>query len=143
MSDKLLENLDFISKIPKNTKPCFSTKSLIHTDEWFVTFRRRLKGEMGEMGVLYVNKLLNSCDKYYRMCKLDSNILKKALIKSLQGLQNLSHTYKKDKQHSVSESYNNCYNQVIKLINKINEKKSPNFFSYKPNIISDNIFTNI
>lgn len=134
MINRLIEDLEFISNIPKNAKPCFASKSLIYTDEWFATIRRRLNGEKGEKGVLYVKTLLNSCDKHYRMCKLDGRKLLSALKVSLKGIQNLIYTYRQDSQLSVSEDYRECYIKVEKLIQQI--EKKPYFFSYNPNIVT-------
>lgn len=135
MLSQLLEELKFISCIPKNAKPCFVSKTLMFTDEWFVTFRRRLNGEKGERGTIYLRELLNSCDKHYRMCRLDGKLLVEALNKSLSGIQNLIYTYDRDNQIKVSNDYKKCYNKASDLIKEI-ERNSSNFFSYVPNIIT-------
>jgi hypothetical protein len=46
--EDLLNEWIFIGKIQKGNKPCFSDKTVIDSNAWFVTWRRRIKGEQGE-----------------------------------------------------------------------------------------------
>ena len=84
-------------------------------------------GEKGEYGIVYVNKILDSCDYHYRMC-LQSSLssdnkndaidtlrkLKDALSSSLKGFDNLIITYKD--QNEVSKDYDECKNRVNNMI---------------------------
>ena len=137
-----IDNLDFISNIEPNHKPCFNTKTTIGSDSWFTTIRRRWSGEKGEKGVIHVNAILDSCDHHYRMCynirsgieSRDYNIrsgidlvgksnnnpnldmmrdLSRALRNSIKGFDNLILTYKD--QEKVAEIYTECKNRVIQL----------------------------
>lgn len=116
----ILDDLEFVAKIPAKSKPCFSDKTYIGVDDWFVTIRRRMRWtvEKGEKGVEWVNNLLDSCDSFYRMCSLDdegvsnSLALRDALNWTLSGLKNIIETYKYDKQHEVSKGYLKCFNRA-------------------------------
>jgi hypothetical protein len=141
----ILEDWDFISKINKGVKPCFYDKSLIGMNDWFVTFRRRYKGEKGEKGVVYVENLIETTNKYYKT-ETDYeflNKIKETLRNSICGLNNLVYTYKIDGQESVSQSYSNCISQIEKIILDIdfiisegNLKNKGNFFKHIPFIVS-------
>lgn len=148
--ENILLNLEFISKIPKGAKPCYSNRSLTYTDQWFVTLRRRWNGEKGEKGVIHVKRLLDSCDKYYRMCNLDGfgisdcDKLRTLLYESIQGLNNLVHTYLIDEQKNVSDDYQKCIDRAKHIIRGIEYKiveiethiKNKGFFGFYPKIIT-------
>jgi len=120
---------EFIGNIPKNVKPCFNDKSFINTDEWFVTLRRRYKGEKAEKGIIYLEKLIETTiflEKDERLIFL--------LNKSINGLENLSETYEKDGQFEVSENYKKCIEKIKTLISSGKRKK---FFSHVPKILNE------
>ncbi len=135
---EIFDEWKFIAGIPKGTKPCFYDKSLVSINEWFVTFKRRWKGEKGEKGVLYIENLVETTEKTI-VC-LDLNALrnlKEVLHSAIFGLNNLVYTYKVDEQNSVSESYCDLSKAVEKLITSIDLqiRNKSNFFSYVPKII--------
>ena len=114
--DNCINELDFISSIPKNHKPCFKTKTTLSKNGWFVTAKRRWNGEKGEQGVIYVNKILDDCEIYYRTCILGSvgdnydrdnnpilSMLLETLKNSVVGFENLINTY--EDQKGVSKDY--------------------------------------
>tara|TARA_R110001599_G_scaffold244648_2_gene444674 strand:+ start:2341 stop:2712 length:372 start_codon:yes stop_codon:yes gene_type:complete len=107
---------EFIASIPKNTKPCFNDKTLVQTGEWFVTFKRRYKGEKGERGILHVENLIRETEK-------DPGPVKNLLPRALIGLQNLVSTYKSDGQIEVSQNYQRCIHKVETIL-----KKKKSFF---------------
>jgi len=149
LSNGLLEtirDLEFISKIEENQKPLYNTKNTIAKNAWFVTIRRRFAEEKGEKGIIHVNRVLDSCDLYYRMCLSDKNnmllpnllsnlsLLKLSLESSVPGFNNLINTY--SDQEKVCKDYKLCKERVIDLyqcIDKyleashkyINKKKIP------------------
>ena len=136
---EMFDDWKFIAGIPKGTKPCFYDKSLVYINEWFVTFKRRWKGEKGEKGVLYVENLLETTEK--TISCLDINALrnlKEVLLSAVLGLGNLVYTYKVDEQVSVSESYAILSRRVEKLIDTIDlqVRNKSNFFSYVPKIFN-------
>src|SRR5665648_508659 len=99
-----IDILTFISNIKENDKPCYNTKTTINKNAWFVTIQRRWSGEKGENGITYVNNILDSCDKYYRMClnnvdsvSYDQNQLTTVLKDSIKGFDNLIGTYSDQK----------------------------------------------
>ena len=126
--DKCLLILNFILTIPKGHKPCYKTKTTINKNEWFVTIKRRWNGEKGEYGIDYVNKILSSCDMYYRMClnnDFNNNleklkILSETLKISVNGFNNLIITY--SDQQTVYNYYKHCIDSVTKLYNTIDKK---------------------
>ena len=121
--------LDFISSIQPNDKPCYKTKTTISKQDWLIRIRRRWAGETGENGVLYVNKLLCSCDIQYRMClknpkiEYDNAKLYLSLKNSIPGFSNLINTY--SDQKNVSENYDKIKNRVISLCNQIENLDNP------------------
>jgi hypothetical protein len=134
------EDWNFIALIPKGAKPCFYDKTLVHVNEWFVTFKRRLKGEKGEKGIVYVENLLETTEK--TICISDVNSLrnlKDILQKSIIGLTNLVYTYKIDGQLEVSKNYSCMIEKVEKIIEDIDRqiRNKTNFFSYIPKIIQN------
>lgn len=129
--DNCISELDFISSIPKNHKPCYRSKTTVSTKGWFVTAKRRWNGEKGEYGVVYVNKVLDDCETYYRTCILgsvgdnydrDNNPILSRLLETLRnsvvGFDNLIDTY--DDQRSVSNDYQLIKDRVNDLIKKLN-----------------------
>ena len=133
----MFKDWEFISNIPPNVKPCFYDKSYINANEWFITFKRRYKGEKGEKGVIYITKLIENTTEYKNSIDVKSLIkLKETLEKSLKGLNNLVDTYKSDCQEEISKSYKECFNKVEILIEKISEKLSSkkSFFCHTPKI---------
>lgn len=131
---KSIADLEFISTLEKGHKPLYNSRSTIQRTAWFATFQRRWAGEKGEKGLIYVNNVLDSCDRYYRMCLSDSSIytddifkynitknlssLRTALKNSVQGFNNLIMTY--DDQETVAKGYDKCKNRVTKIIDDIN-----------------------
>lgn len=140
MLNNLLEDWEFIKSIKKYDKPCFSDKSFVNVNEWFATWKRRRKGEMGERGVIYVNNLINTTQQYSKN-KADIESLKKLkeiLPKSMEGLKNIIYTYQMDSQEEVSKEYLKCVERLkntIEEIDNIIHSKS-NFFGNCPKIIS-------
>lgn len=132
------EEWKFIGTIPKGTKPCYYDKSLVYLNEWFVTWKRRWKGEKGEKGVIYIENLIENTRKSLE--NLDVNSLKSlkcSLQKALEGLTNLVYTYKMDDQESVSKSYSELIIKTEALVEEINKhlRNKTNFFSYIPKIL--------
>ncbi len=140
MVDNVLINLykdwDFIKSIPVNVKPCFQDKSLVYVNEWFVTIKRRWKGEKGELGVVYVDNLINLTENIYNKLEKNKNLteletLRNSLESSLVGLENLVITYKKDGQLSVSENYKDCITKVKNII----KTRKTKFFGSNPKLL--------
>ena len=128
------EDWEFIGNIPKGAKPCFYDKSLVHINEWFVTFKRRMKGEKGEKGIIYVENLIINTEKLDIKEQIK---LRETLQSATVGLTNLVYTYKMDEQLEVSKSYNTLLTRVENLINLIDKHgRKNNFFSYVPKVIS-------
>ena len=139
--------LNFISTIEPNYKPCYKTKSVISKDAWWVTIRRRWNSEKGEEGILYVDKIMCSCDSQYHMCleNTEKNIdeLYSSLKKSISGFSNLVSTY--NDQKDVSDSYNNLKDKVLKLMTDIKPpkpvKKKPILISVSTDTLKSKFFT--
>ena len=117
MLNDVIQDLEFISRIPKNSKPNFSDKTYISKDVWFSTFRRRLKYERGEKGVIYLNDLIEKIKDI--LPNLDSNSFSKIKIylqKAQEGVKNLIETYQKDNQENVSSGYQKNMEEITHLI---------------------------
>jgi len=128
----IYEEWKFIASIPKNVKPCFNDKTFVSIDEWFVTFKRRYKGEKAEKGIIYLENLIENTKLFYQ--NKDEKLLD-LLEKSIQGVENLCETYRKDGQYEVSENYEKCIIKIKKIIIGTGTKKK--FFSYVPKIINE------
>ncbi len=141
--------LNFISTIEPNYKPCYKTKSVISKDAWWVTIRRRWNSEKGEEGILYVDKIMCSCDSQYHMCLENTEKngkigeLYSSLKKSISGFSNLVSTY--NDQKDVSDSYDNLKNKVLKLMADIKPakpvKKKPILISVSTDTLRSKFFT--
>lgn len=133
----LFTEWEFISNISENIKPCFHDKTYTHSNEWFVTLKRRYKGEKGEYGVVYVNNLIEDTINFYKD-NTDVMLLKKLkeiLEKSITGLQHLVNTYKRDNQEQVSKDYEKCLHKVENMITDMcKPKMQKGFFSHTPSI---------
>lgn len=131
----LFEDWEFISNIPLNVKPCFYDKTYTYLNEWFVTLKRRYKGEKAEKGIIYLNNLIDKTNDYYKD-SFDINslkALKEILQKCINGISNLVETYKKDGQEEVSKDYDKCLDRVKSMIKDIEKKTNKKgFFSSTP-----------
>ena len=111
--------LKFISDIKQGEKPCYFSKTVISKNEWFGTIKRRWNGEKGENGIVYVNKILDRCEHYCRMCMNESvySTLKQ-LIESLEfslvGINNLITTY--NDQTDVRRDYMEIRFRIVAII---------------------------
>lgn len=133
--ESIFTDWEFISKIPKDMKPCFSDKTLIGCNEWFSTFKRRYKGEKGERGVIYVKQLIDSTENYIKSAdNISVKKLKDLIENSLEGMKNLVETYKKDQQDQVSKDYEELLEKVKIIIKNIIKRKN-NFFGYVPKML--------
>ena len=111
---------EFIASIPKDAKPCFNDKTFVKTDEWFVTLKRRYKGEKAEKGIIFLENLIRKSEN------VDQKLLQRAII----GINNLVYTYKKDGQLEISKNYEECIKKIEKM------KKSKNFFGTIPKLVN-------
>lgn len=127
--DLCLSMLNFIATIPEGHKPCYKSKTTVSKHEWFVTWKRRWKGEKGELGIIYVKKILTNCDRIYKDLlgeseRLFSNReslrkLSTSLKNSVEGFNNLITTYRD--QPSVSKDYEECKSLTISLYTGIDK----------------------
>ena len=134
MSNEIFNEWKFIKSIPIGAKPCFYDKSFVYINEWFPTLKRRYKGEKAEKGVLHVTNLIQKTKQYYKGHVEFLNILKKHLIDSLKGLDNLIDTYSKDEQEEISKNYIELSKEIENMIIEIETiiKNRTNFFNYLP-----------
>ena len=112
--NECIKVMKFISSIEIDYKPCFNSFTVINKNSWFTTLKRRWNGEKGEEGILYVNKILCSCDKLYRMCLIERDVLLGLYEDSVVGLDNLIITY--SDQESVCDGYRKIKETVVDSI---------------------------
>lgn len=94
----ILADMNFISQIQRNMKPCCNDRVLVDADSWSGAFYRFFKGE-SRLGVITkVEQIVNSAieaienQKYNEHISLTVN----ALNSSLSGIENLLFTYQND-----------------------------------------------
>ena len=94
----LLADLDFLSQIERNMKPCCNDRVLVDADSWSGAFYRFFKGESRVNVITKVEQIVNNAveaienEKYMEHLSLTINSLNKAL----NGLLNLLYTYEND-----------------------------------------------
>ena len=135
MLKEILDDLEFISKVPKNAKPNFSDKIFTSTNEWFSTIKRRYKYERGEKGMIYVSTLVENIYKCYKSLDMSSlKLLKEKVLEANMGLNNIICTYKIDEQPEVWKNYNESLEKLESLIVIIDNiiRNKNNFFSSSP-----------
>lgn len=137
MLKEILDDLEFISKVPKNAKPNFSDKTFTCTNEWFSTIKRRYKYERGEKGMIYVSTLVENIYRCYKTLDMSSlKLLKEKVLEANMGLNNIICTYKIDEQPEVWKNYNESLEKLESLIVIIDNiiRNKNNFFS-SPSLI--------
>ena len=139
MLKEFLDDLEFIAKIPKNSKPNFSDKTYTSTNEWFSTIRRRYKYERGEKGVIYISTLVENINITFKTLDICSlKILKEKLIEAMIGLNNIIYTYKIDEKIEVAKNYELSIEKIEKIINDIDSmSKLRYFFNHQPFVKMD------
>ena len=138
--EQCIKVMNFIASIPINSKPCYNSLTYIQKSGWFTTIRRRMNGEQGERGIIYINNILNSCNEFLHDKNNNKNKtpntknktpntknknkntntlleLKFALDNSISGFNNLIMTY--NDQPIVMNDYEKCKNKVIDMSNRI------------------------
>ena len=93
-----LADLDFLSQIERNMKPCCNDRVLVNSESWSGALYRFFKGESRLTAITKVEQIVNNAieaienEKYQEHLSLTIN----ALYKASNGLLNLSHTYQND-----------------------------------------------
>lgn len=142
MTEKyFLDEWQFVCDIKKGEKPCFNDKTFIEMNAWFVTWRRRYKGEKGEKGIIYLDNLIENTSAFIKKDEITNEFLKKlkdVLQNSILGINNLSYTYKIDNQEQVAKDYSNLIDKIEKIILYINSliKPKTNFFASSFQIVN-------
>lgn len=94
----LLADLDFLSQIQRNMKPCCNDRVLVDADSWSGAFYRFFKGESRINVISKVEQIVNNAveaienQKYNEHLPLTIN----ALYNASTGISNLSYTYEND-----------------------------------------------
>ena len=135
MLKEFLDDLEFISRIPKDAKPNFSDKTFTYTHEWFATFRRRYKSERGEKGMIYASNLITNISNCYKtLDMIELKNLNEKLKKAKDGLNNVIFTYRTDNQEEVAKNYEKTFKIVEELIEDIESliRIKNNFFNHQP-----------
>ena len=94
----LLADLDFLSQIKRNMKPCCNDRVLVDADSWSGAFYRFFKGENRQNVISKVEQIVNNAveaienQKYNEHISLTIN----ALYNASNGITNLAYTYEND-----------------------------------------------
>jgi len=94
----LLADLDFLSQIQRNMKPCCNDRVLVDADSWSGAFYRFFKGESRLNVISKVEQIVNNAveaienQKYNEHLSLTIN----ALYNASTGISNLAYTYEND-----------------------------------------------
>lgn len=123
---KLEKEWKFIGSIVVGYKPCFNKKYLIGENEWFPTLRRRLQGETGKSGVIYIANLFDETIQFLSL-DFDNKIkylpkIKEFLTEGHFGVFNLIRTYEADGQKDIADEYSNILNEIREIVLAIDEK---------------------
>ena len=94
----LMADLDFLSQIKRNMKPCCNDRVLVDAESWTGAFYRFFKGESRLNVITKVEQIVHNAieaienEKYQEHLGLTIN----SLYNALSGIENLSYTYEKD-----------------------------------------------
>ncbi len=94
----LLADLDFLSQIERNTKPCYKNRVLVNANSWFGAIYRMFKGENRNNVMLKVEQIITHAveaigNKIYNE---HLGLIINSLDKARNGLENLKFTYESD-----------------------------------------------
>ena len=93
-----LADLDFLSQIERNMKPCCNDRVLVNSESWSGALYRFFKGESRMTAITKVEQIVNNAieaienQKYQEHISLTIN----SLYNASNGLLNLSYTYEND-----------------------------------------------
>ena len=93
-----LADLDFLSQIERNMKPCCNDRVLVNSESWTGALYRFFKGESRMTAITKVEQIVNNAieaienEKYQEHISLTIN----SLYNASNGLLNLSYTYEND-----------------------------------------------
>jgi hypothetical protein len=94
----LMADLDFLSQIKRNMKPCCNDRVLVDSDSWTGAFYRFFKGENRINVITKVEQIVHNAieaienEKYREHISLTVN----SLYSALSGILNLVYTYEND-----------------------------------------------
>lgn len=95
----ILADLDFLSQIQRNMKPCYNKRVLVNAESWLgALYRRFITGDDRLAGITKIQDIVNTAieaienKNYQEHLSLTVN----ELYKASHGLINLRHTYDKD-----------------------------------------------
>lgn len=135
MLNDIVSDLIFIREIPLNAKPNFSDRSYTFVTEWFSTWKRRMKSEKGESGIIYVETLLFKIEKYWNTWLIeDQKKVKLALTEAKIGFQKIVSTYRQDGQHNIADGYRECWARIEKWLSSVSVTVEKKFFNYTPKL---------
>lgn len=93
-----LADLDFLSQIERNMKPCCNDRVLVNSESWSGALYRFFKGESRMTAITKVEQIVNNAIEAIENQKFQEHLplTINALYKASNGLLNLTHTYQND-----------------------------------------------
>lgn len=94
----VLEDLDFLSQIQRDKKPCFKTKVFVDANSWSGAFYRLLKQESRNGIINHVEQIINRAIEAIDNQKYEEHLplVINGLNNAREGLCNLTFTYNRD-----------------------------------------------
>ena len=133
----LMADLDFLSQIQRNMKPCCNDRVLVDAESWSGAFYRFFKGESRINVITKVEQIVHNAieaietQKYQEHLSLTINSLNNAL----NGILNLLYTYENDPNMKARLNVQikniniqlDCYRHLIKGVEKKGQKEKKVF----------------
>jgi hypothetical protein len=93
-----LADLNFLSQIERNMKPCCNDRVLVDSESWSGALYRFFKGETRITAITKVEQIVNNAIEAIENKKFQEHLSLtiNALYKASNGLLNLTHTYQDD-----------------------------------------------
>ena len=94
----LMADLDFLSQIKRNMKPCCNDRVLVDAESWSGAFYRFFKGESRLNVITKVEQIVHNAIEAIENQKFEEHLSLtiNSLYSALSGIENLAYTYQND-----------------------------------------------
>ncbi len=98
----LLCDLDFLSRIEPNTKPCYKDRVLVDAGSWVGAFYRLCRGESRKEVTEHIEKTIKATVEAINNTQYNEHmsLIINSLYSANKGITNLAHTYETDVETS-------------------------------------------